>query len=123
MFSKTLTEKYKEDRAVELENAYLLRDLITDQQVGSKLWRIIQSLLSAGEALAFYDMQKGKKKIPIYESDGAAIAGYREEEYSIGDFHSQRGLIQGLRWLPGKIEELIRLADKEDQQKAKDEVS
>ncbi|MHA2069182.1 MAG: hypothetical protein ACXABY_32890 [Candidatus Thorarchaeota archaeon] len=119
MFKDTLKEKLERQRAINLENAYLVRDLLSDKN-GKRLWASILALLAAREALCFADMQKAKKRTPTYDND-SKIVGYKEEDYTLEDFYSQKGLIEGLRWLPQEIEDLRDLAEREDKRKSEED--
>jgi hypothetical protein len=118
MFSDTLKEKLEKQRAIDLENAYLVRDLVSSRD-GKKLWAIIKSLLVAREAVALSDMQGATKRTPIYDTSNNVV-GHRNEDFTLEDFYSHRGLIDGLRWLPQEIEDMRKMAEREDQRKSEE---
>jgi hypothetical protein len=64
-------------------------------------------------------MQKAKKKSPVYDTE-SKIVGHKEEDYTLEDFYSQKGLIEGLRWLPQEIEDLRDLAEREDKRRSEE---
>ncbi len=113
MFNPTMKEQLERQRAINLENAYLIRDLLSDK-TGKTLWKIVTTLLATREALCFADMQKASKKTPIYDTE-SKIVGHQDKDYTLEDFYSQKGLREGLRWLPQEIEDLRDLAEREDQ--------
>ena len=112
-------EELERKRAIQLENAYLVRDLVSSRD-GKKLWSVIGNLLAAREVLALSDMQNAKKRTPVYDTSNN-IVGYRDEEFTLEDFYSHRGLIEGLRWLPQEIEDLRGLAEREDKRRSEEE--
>ena len=61
-------------------------------------------------------MQSAKKRTAVYDTSNK-IVGYKDEEFTLEDFYSQRGLIEGLRWLPQEIEDMRDLAEREDKRK------